>query len=263
MERLVTPEGIEVICLQDGATEFAPEVFPGLADERRLALMAAAGVDQVRARFNVYLLRGPGVGVTLVDCGAGALFGPEAGQMAGLLAGLGVSAAEVTRLVFTHLHADHCGGALTAGGAAVFAHAQVVMQAEEAAAWRGKDAPGGRLVAASAGRLRLVEGAEDLGGGLVCWPLPGHTPGHMGLRLGATVALWGDAVHAEDLQFQVPEIATCYDEDVARARESRLAALRLVAAQGLVVGGAHLMAGFGRISAAGAGYVRADRVARA
>lgn len=258
MERVVTPEGIEVTCLLDGQTTFGAEVFPDLPDDRRAALLAAAGTDQVRTRFNAYLLRGPGVGVTLVDCGCGAMFGEAGGRLAGRLTALGIAPGDVTRIIYTHLHSDHCGGALDGAGAPLYPRAEVVLQADEHAFWLGKDSAGGRMLAASAAQVRTIAGAADLGGGLVAWPLPGHTPGHMGLRIGATVALWGDAVHAEDLQFRDPAIGTRYDTDAARARDSRLAALRLALDAGLIVGGGHLLQGLGRIVAQGGGVMRDD-----
>jgi glyoxylase-like metal-dependent hydrolase (beta-lactamase superfamily II) len=259
MEVWTTPEGITITCLQDGATTFGADVFPQLPDDRRLGLLARAGQTAALTRFNAFLLTGPGVGVTLVDCGAGGLFGPVAGQLAGHLTALGIARGDVTRLVLTHLHTDHCGGALRPDGAAIFHRAQVVLQADEAAFWQGKDAAGGRLLAAYADRLSPVTGAADLGAGLVCWPLPGHTTGHMGLMVGAGAALIGDVVHAEHLQLPDPAIATRYDTDQDLARASRLTALQAAAAQGLVIGGGHLLEGLGRFVVHGSGFARDDK----
>src|SRR5260370_28494568 len=68
-----------------------------------------------------FLVR-PGDRVVLVDCGAGRRSEPENGRLLASLRGLGVSPADITDLVFTHLHFDHIGWA-TDEGAVVFPNA--------------------------------------------------------------------------------------------------------------------------------------------
>jgi N-acyl homoserine lactone hydrolase len=88
------------------------------------------------------------------------------------LALAGVDPAEVSDVVFTHLHFDHCGGADTL--------------------------PSARFHVFAEDRLVVHNGAYQLGAGCDVVPLPGHTPGSAGVLVSTrkgTVALCGDLVN--------------------------------------------------------------------
>lgn len=246
----------QVSCLVDGGLTFGADVFPGVSARRQAELLAAAGLSGAETEFNAYVLRHDDGRVWLVDTGCGSAFGPAGGRMPARLAEMGIAPGDVSRVIFTHLHGDHCGGALV-DRAPVYAEAEVVLHAREAAHWRGTDAPGGQVLAACADRLRRVGDGESLGDGIEVWALPGHTPGHMGLRIGETLVLAGDIVHSEALQLPDPRNATKYDVDAAQALASRRAALDEIADRGLVWAGSHMIgAKFARLERAGGGYVK-------
>ncbi|MEZ5714881.1 MAG: MBL fold metallo-hydrolase [Paracoccaceae bacterium] len=247
--------GIEAICLVDGGQVFGEDVFPDLPEAEREARLAAAGLTGAETEFNAYVLRHAG-GIDLVDTGCGTVFGDKGGRMAGLLAGLGIAPGDVTRILFTHLHGDHAGGAV-AEGSAVFPQAEVVMHRDEAAFWQGKDTPGGAVLRAYA-RITLVEDGADLGHGIRAWFLPGHTPGHMGFRLGQGAVLVGDIVHSEALQLPDPALGPKYDSDGALAALSRRAALDEIADSGLIWSGSHMLGPgkFARLVRDGKGFAR-------
>lgn len=247
MEPQVSSDGHRLTCLQDGATVFGADVFPGLPPRP---------ADDYATHFNAFLLESPGVGPVLVDCGAGALFGDIAGRLPLALAARGIAPEDVTHLVFTHLHTDHCGGALGADGAPAYPNARIVLHADELAHWRDRDHFAARVIAAHADRLRPVAGEAALFPGVTAWPLPGHTPGHMGLRIGAGLAVVGDVVHAERLQLPDPDLATRYDHDPAQARASRHRALAAAVAEGRIIAGGHLLGGFAQLAVQGGGYRR-------
>ncbi|WP_370313960.1 MBL fold metallo-hydrolase [Sagittula sp.] len=253
VDRFVSGE-VEVLCLTDGSTVLPPEVFPALDADTRTARLAARGMEDITTAFNAYVLRHAG-GIDLVDTGCGSLVGEGAGHMVRLMADLGIAPGDVDRIIFTHLHGDHVGGAFGDGGV-VFPQAEVLMHRAEADHWRGKDAPGGRMVA-EAGRLVLLEDGADLGHGMRLWHLPGHTPGHSGLRIG-TLAIVADIVHAEALQLPDPNLSPTYDVDPVQAAETRLAALSRVAAEGLVWSGCHMLGPqkFARLARDGDGFAR-------
>ena len=113
---------------------------------------------------------------------------------------VGFSAAEVTHVVLTHLHYDHCGGLGLLPGAEV--HLQAAERAfagdppsYQAAAylpgdWAGVEPP----------RWREATGEVDVlgDGSIVAFPTPGHTPGHQSVQVdlaGETVILLGDAAY--------------------------------------------------------------------
>ena len=68
---------------------------------------------------------------------------------------------------------------------------------------------------------------------------------------GQRLLLWGDIVHGAEVQFAEPDITIEYDVDRKAAVASRKRLLADAAAQGHLVGGAH-------VSFPGLGHVRAD-----
>jgi N-acyl homoserine lactone hydrolase len=153
----------------------------------------------------------------------------EAGdELAAQLPERGLDPARVRWVVLSHLHTDHVGNVGAFGGAEV-----VVSRAE----WQRARGLGGRLRGYVPHRWpaglvpRLVDFAgpgvgpfprsHDLAGdgSLVLIPLPGHTPGHVGLiaRGNAVQALLaGDAAHSQaELASVAPEVAAwCAREHV-------------------------------------------------
>lgn len=244
-----------VTCLVDGETVFGPEVFPAVAEDRMAALLNAAGETEIRTEFNAFLLELPGQPLTLVDAGCGTLFGPRGGRMAGLLAAQGITPGDIERVIFTHLHGDHVGGAIE-GDRAVFERAEILIHQDELPRWWDTGRPGETLQELYGGRIQPVSDGQELSPGLVSWHLPGHTPGHMGLRLADDLLIVGDIVHGEILQLADPEIATMYDDDAELATQSRVAALEEIAARGVVYCGGHQLGPqkFGRLQRDGAGY---------
>ncbi|MDQ0546696.1 glyoxylase-like metal-dependent hydrolase (beta-lactamase superfamily II) [Methylobacterium brachiatum] len=55
------------------------------------------------------------------------------------------------------------------------------------------------VLAAYADRIRRVSGEAELAPGIRALPLPGHTPGHMGVLIADAserLLIWGDIVHS-------------------------------------------------------------------
>jgi glyoxylase-like metal-dependent hydrolase (beta-lactamase superfamily II) len=69
---------------------------------------------------------------------------------------------------------------------------------------------------------------------------------------GERLLLWGDIVHAAEVQFEDPTVTIDYDVNPEEATASRQRAFADAAKRGYLVGGAHL--GF-----PGLGHVRADQ----
>jgi len=152
--------------------------------------------NRIELGLNCMLVEGPGY-LALIDTGLGEkqgarfadLYDVDAGTtLLGSLAALGVAPADVTHVVLTHLHFDHCGGCVrrdTAGAfQPVFAGARHLVQRVE---WEdaARGAPGmdawlapGLDAIEAAELLDLVDGETDVLPGLTLLPAPGHTPGH-------------------------------------------------------------------------------------
>jgi glyoxylase-like metal-dependent hydrolase (beta-lactamase superfamily II) len=142
--------------------------------------------------------------VTLVDCG---LKRAPARIVRGLAA-IGKAPADVTRIVLTHAHADHAGGAAELArrtGAPVAVHHADVPYAESGRVppQGGGNSAGRFLTRLAGGRFPPVAVARPLadgdmlpvGGGLRVVHTPGHSPGHVSLLHEPTrVLITGDAL---------------------------------------------------------------------
>lgn len=263
---------IEVTTLLDGyflleqawVTSLDPALIAqGLAEA---SLDAAAAVP---LPITAYLVR-LGDSLTLIDAGAGGSLGPTAGNLAATLAAVGVAPDTVSRLVFSHLHPDHIGGALT-DGAPTFANATVHVNATERSFWADPananavpDAMkpwfdlAGQMLAAYGDKVQTFEGDADLGGGLSAVAMPGHTPGHTGYRVnsGAAQALiWADSTAIASLQFSHPDAGIVFDTDSAQGAVTRRRVLDMAVADKMLVSGMHMpFPGFGHVDQRGDAY---------
>jgi glyoxylase-like metal-dependent hydrolase (beta-lactamase superfamily II) len=162
-------------------------------------------IPLVRDYVNGFILRDDDGQVTLVDMGLKSS-GPKV--MAGLSA-IGSAPSDVTRLVLTHAHSDHAGGA--AHVAAATGRRFEIHTDDAAYAREGKSPPRDRSVLL--GRLfnRLSRGQDfapvpverelsddevlPIGGGLRVVHTPGHSPGHVSLLHEQTrLLITGDAI---------------------------------------------------------------------
>lgn len=253
--RTLSLPGLTVHALCDGAHVFDVSVFAEVAAPVRAARLKAAGLEAIETEFAAYLLVFDSGAHWLVDTGCGALYGDTAGRLAGELGARGVVPEQISRIVMTHLHGDHCGGAV-AEGRAVYPKAELCMHAAEFAHWQGTTGPASEVLDAYRGRISCVQDGDALAPGITAWHLPGHTPGHMGLRLEGGAALVGDILHSFALQLPDPDVNSIYDSDPAEARQTRRAALAHLAAQGVVWSGSHGIGpiSFWRLTRAGQGY---------
>jgi glyoxylase-like metal-dependent hydrolase (beta-lactamase superfamily II) len=253
-------------------------VSDGIASRNLAEVMSKP--DRVRAEFeashetlpidvsiNCFLVD-TGAHKILVDTGAGELFGPNSGQLVANLRAAGYTPEDVDAVLLTHIHGDHSGG-LSIGGQRTFPKAIVYVDQRDPAYWLSPGAeagaPGERKPSfvqshqtvdpyIRAGKLRTFDGATDLFPGVRSVPEYGHTPGHSGYMIesrGQRLLLWGDIIHAAEVQLRDPTITIEYDVDREQAIASRQRTLMSAAQEGYLVGGAHL-------SFPGIGHIRVD-----
>ncbi|MGW5644150.1 MBL fold metallo-hydrolase [Saccharopolyspora sp. NPDC003752] len=171
------------------------------------------------------------------------------------LAGAGFAPDSVDLVVLTHLHADHVGwNTRDEQGEWVptFPRARYVVSRAEREFWAGydMDEPRRQMFRDSvhpvedAGLLDLVdvpaEGTE-IAPGLRLLPTPGHTPGHVAVRLssgGETALITGDCVH-HPVQLAEPDIGSCVDIDPEQAGATRRSVLASLAGTGTLLLGTH------------------------
>jgi len=174
---------------------------------RSPAIQLAPGVWRIptlgRSAINSFAFVDSDGSVTIVDSG----LSRSTPRIVAGLAAIGKRPEDVTRILLTHVHADHAGGAAAlaqATSAGVETH-----DADAGFAEAGRPAPmnprtfGGRLANRRPGGFEPVRVARrladgdllDVGGGLRIVHTPGHSPGHVSLLHEPTrVLITGDAL---------------------------------------------------------------------
>jgi glyoxylase-like metal-dependent hydrolase (beta-lactamase superfamily II) len=181
---------IIVTTLLDAYAPFAADAITGVPEQDVVRLHAQSRrPSPMRMTVNAFLVRA-GERFTLIDTGLGPDAEPTPGRLPDLLAALGVAADDIATVLLTHLHSDHGGGLLDAGGAPAFPNAHLVVHEDELAFWLREQPPGlpeSVLVHLPyavrcrpyGDRIRPVRGGRVLPG-ITLIPHPGHTPGHSG-----------------------------------------------------------------------------------
>jgi glyoxylase-like metal-dependent hydrolase (beta-lactamase superfamily II) len=170
--------------------------------------------------------------VTLVDCG---LKGAPC-KLVAALAELGKTPSDVRRIVLTHAHADHAGGA--AKMRRTTAAPLAVHDADAAYLRSGQSPPresrlGKVLAMLPGGGFPAVEPDEtfgdgdrlDVAGGVLVVHTPGHTPGHVSLlHEPSGVLITGDALF-NVVGMRYPPRAFCTSHQLTKETAARLGEL--------------------------------------
>lgn len=168
------------------------------------------------------------------------------------LAATGFHPEDVSAVVCTHLHRDHAGGnTTTVRGQWVptYPNADYLVTAAEYHHWRrctGDDRAPRECVEPleRSGTLRLVDMEYRVSDGIDLVPTPGHTPGHVSVRLesaGSVAFISGDVVH-HPVQIGDLEICALPDADRVAARTSRARLFRRAVDEQALLFGSHFAA---------------------
>lgn len=260
-----------VTALLDGYLPIEPGLLNGADDETKQRLLRGSFVESgpVDTSINAYVIRG-GDRTVLVDGGAGSAFGPNSGKLAQALEAAGVAVEDVDVLVATHLHPDHV-GLFATDGAATFPNAELALHEAERAFWSDESNFSGaseqvrnfarmarEAIAPYAERTRALSDGAEIAPGVALVHLPGHTPGHSGLRLSSDdgeALLWGDVVHIGPVQFPRPDVAIAFDVDPEQAVATRRRVMDMAASDRLEIAGSHIVfPSVGHLAAEGDGY---------
>ncbi len=165
---------------------------------RRLHLASLQGLDGGRWPVHGFVVTHADAAV-LVDTGIG---GPQQAlddwrvvnrSVADALAELDLSPADISLVINTHLHFDHC------GQNAVFKHAPFYVQRAELDRARREDPELHEYFDFTGARFELLDGDTQILPGLEVIATPGHTPGHQCVVArgdgGAFDVLIGDAAY--------------------------------------------------------------------
>lgn len=206
-----------------------------------------------------------------VDLGIGPVtipfpgFGPfSGGKYLDSLAQTGVSREDVTDVIFTHLHLDHCGWTtIEENGrrALTYPNARYRVGQTEWEFWYGGDNPAGpdpeNVQKLLADRIEFFADGEEVAPGITMLATPGHTPGHMSLRIdgdGQRLFLTGDVLHGT-MQLVERDWSVAFDADAEQARATREAMYAELTQPNTLVGVNHFSNRvFGRIRRDGDNY---------
>lgn len=216
--------------------------------------LAAAGLptDTLDLSVQMLLVRS-GDRVVLIDTGNGAPTGIGLAS----LAVAGIAPAQITDIVISHPHGDHVGG-LVADGAPVYPNARVRIHADAWASMRAAPAQAGRVGVIAAKVVPL--GSDGLiAPGVRAVPIPGHTPGHVGIELSSgreRLLYIADTAHHHVVSLAAPELTIAFDADEKVAEASRRALLTRAARDGSRLFAPHFpWPGLGTVRARGNGFV--------
>jgi len=246
---------IEMIALIDLVRAYpATMIYPDIGDTARFAnhLDSEGGVP---LNFACFLLR-DGATTLLVDTG----WGPENdGRLLAELAEAGVKPAQVTHVVFTHLHGDHTGWNIDrATGRPLFPEARYLVPQADWDLYGAAPVPPAQTNDSferdvrplqAAGKMDLIAGETSISSGLTAIETPGHTPGHTSVVVssdGERGFILGDVV-ISPIDAEEPRLETVFDGDRKLAVETRIKTIDRLIGDGSLVGASHLpVPGIGR-----------------
>jgi glyoxylase-like metal-dependent hydrolase (beta-lactamase superfamily II) len=261
----------EVVALSDGTAPRRVDQILSDPEIARTEYAADHETEPVNLSINAYLVNTRDH-LVLIDTGAGELFGATSGLLVANLKAAGYSPDLIDIVLLTHIHADHSGG-LSVGGVRQFPNATVYVGEKDLEYFvTRKDSPDesenlqritrqsratvGPYLAAK--RIEVIQHDGEIVPGITSRSQPGHTPGHTAYLVqseGHTLLVWGDIVHAAEVQFEHPEVTVQYDVDAQGAHHSRLQQMEFASSGELLVASAHIsFPGLGHVRKIGVGY---------
>jgi glyoxylase-like metal-dependent hydrolase (beta-lactamase superfamily II) len=180
----------DCLALCDGGADYSLESMVANAPRSEVeAYLQVHGLptDVITTPYT-YLYVNTGTHKTLVDMGAGKLF-PTTGRLLQNMDQAGISPQSIDRILISHAHPDHVGGALNDQGGLNFTNATYFIWKKEWDFWFSEQAI--RQVAESfitfarekltplKERMILIEKEQEILPGVEVIFAPGHTPGHM------------------------------------------------------------------------------------
>jgi glyoxylase-like metal-dependent hydrolase (beta-lactamase superfamily II) len=263
---------LEVSVFSDG-TLSAPLSFalPEKSPAEVAGLLKANGIadgELPRAQTNVTLVKS-GNELILIDGGSGPNFQPSAGKLTENLEAAGIAADKITKVVFTHGHADHLWGAIDDfDDGPRFPNASYVISsaewdfwndprtAEKAPDWlKGMAIGTARMLKKIESRIERRKAGDTVAPGLTYVDSSGHTPGHMCVMLNSgneRLLVGGDVFNNGVVSFARPDWAVGADFDRDRGAATRKKMLGMLASEKIPLIAFHVAwPGHGRVEPGG------------
>jgi glyoxylase-like metal-dependent hydrolase (beta-lactamase superfamily II) len=265
---------IEVTIVSDGVLN-VPLSFslPDTPLSEAAALFRAHGLpeDGAPSQTNVVLVRTGNENI-LIDAGSGPSFQPTAGKLQENLEAAGIAPDSITKVVFTHGHADHLWGSINDfGDGDRFPNARYVISAAEWDFWTDPDTAlrvpdalkgmalgSSRILKAIEAKTERRKDGETIAPGLTYLATPGHTPGHMAVVIedgGKQLIVGGDVLANTAISFARPEWRIGADFDRDQGMNTRKRLLDQLATDRIALIGFHLAwPGYGAVERKGPAY---------
>jgi glyoxylase-like metal-dependent hydrolase (beta-lactamase superfamily II) len=206
----------------------------------------------------------------LVDVGSGNRFVPTVGKLHENLHLAGIDPETITHVVLTHAHPDHVWGIRDDFDEVVFPNAKYFMGETEYGWWMQENLVdtvekdmqqlvlGAQNSLSALEEITLVGGNYEVDLSIKMIDLPGHTPGHMGVRVesgGLALIICGDALKHPYFDFKKPHWFGAQDMNGFETVKTRKMLLDECAVSGSLVLGYHFpFPGVGQVAKIGNSY---------
>ena len=196
----------------------------------------------------------------LIDAGIG-----TGGELLANLLSVGISPDDIDIVIITHMHGDHVGGLLVAGGQRNFRFAQIYIAEPELNYWLTaiQEKNLAKLIQAVYGEdLKTFEFNANITPEIKALDAVGHTPGHTVYEISSgndKILVIGDMVHNIKVQAADPSMAVVFDIDPKQAVKTRARIFKEAAKNKTKIAGMHIpFPGVGYLSESGAGKYNFD-----
>ncbi len=219
-----------------------------LAEQLNSVLQEGFQSETLTVDCNILLVE-TGSNTVLIDSGNGGFSGVTAGKLVENLAALQITPAQIDTIVITHAHADHVGGLTGEANSLTFPNARYYVANAEWNFWTAQNVAfptnfrGGAEMAQSftsaaqqqlgaiRDRVTRFEVNREIIPAFTALPTPGHTPGHVAIRIQAGDAALihtADVVHTH-INLWNPDWQPIFDADPVMAAETRQNTLAKIA----------------------------------
>jgi len=260
-----------VTAISDGYLDADISVLQRIApDEARNILKERFRPVPPRLAVNAFLVQSRGR-FALIETGSGSSMGSTLGKLLENIRASGIDPAMIDTVLLTHMHPDHSNGLCDDLGTPNYPNAELLIHEDEVAHWTDDAAMSAaperkrvryfeaarRQLAPYKNQLRTIQ-QGDVFPGVTAVPIPGHTPGHTGYRIGEGddhVFVWGDTVHIPEVQTRRPDVTLDFDSDPDASAAMRRRILETATVDGLLIAGMHVhFPGFSHVVRDGDGY---------